>query len=738
MSIKPCPGIRTVARQLAFGACLTSIAAARALAADDYDQPLHEIIVTAEKRSERLQDVPLSMTVVDASTLASQGQTQLADYAKNIPGLSFSPQDQGQTLLDIRGVSTGRGTNPTVGVTIDDVPFGPSLAFVNGDITIPDLDPSTLARVEVLRGPQGTLYGTDSMGGLVKFVTADPSLTSYTGSVQADTSSVNHGAEGESVRGAVSGPLITDLLALGLSGFWRDDPGYVNDPEQGRTHVNDQHVRGGHLSLLWRPIEAVSLKFGVLLQDVYGGGSSQIDVNSQMQPIGGDYEQNRVPGSGPYVDRVRLYTALLNVDLGFAKLTSVTGYGTSVNNSIIDDTAAFGSSATQFYGVSGATNVNYFTSAKTTEEIRLAPAAASVFEWLLGGFYEKENDGSRQLLNAVSPTDGSYSGMFYDSSFPETVREYAAFANGTYHITSQWSVQAGVRYASDQETYTEHDVGQLIGGTYDVPTATSQDRPVTWLFTLSYKLSPDLMLYTREATGYRPGGPNAGAGALGLPNSYQSDKTVNYEVGVKGSALEHALTFDADVFYVDWRDIQLTVTDPAMGFYYFENGGKARSAGAEASVQAHPFTGTTVAANFAYTDAILESDLPPGSYGLEGDRLPYSAKFSAALSVDQDVHFDAQWIGFVGATGAYTGSRLDTFAAEQDYVRPVLPAYATLDLHAGVKSENWRITAYVTNVTDTYGILTGHPQGGVALPSSPFFAVVTKPRTVGLSVGYWF
>jgi iron complex outermembrane recepter protein len=723
------------ARSVAAALCLIDLLVSRSWAEDSSAVPqLQEVIVTAQKRSEREQDVPMSMTALDSSALLSQGQLQLADYAKTIPGLSFSPQDQGQTLLDIRGLSTGRGTNPTVGITIDDVPFGPSLAFVNGDVTFPDLDPADLQQVEVLRGPQGTLYGASSMGGLVKFVTADPSLSAYSGFVETDAASVDHGGVGEGGRARVTAPLIDEVLALGLSGFWRADPGYVDDPEQGRTNVNGAHVRGGHLTLLWRPSESVSLKVAALLQDTYGAGSSEIDTNYELQPVSGKYTQNRIPGSGPYVDRVRLYTAVLTADLGFAELTSVTGYNTSVNDSIDDETPTFGG----FNGFAGAMLDNYFYSHKTTEEIRLASHQGGAFEWLLGGFYARETDGSNQVINSADLGTGADEGLIYNSSFPETVREYAVFANATYHITDRWAIQGGVRYAHDEETYTEHDTGPLIGGFYDVPEVKSEDHPVTYLFTASYKVMPDLMVYLRESSGYRPGGPNAGAAALGLPDSYKSDKTNNSEIGVKGSAFDHMLSFDADVFYIDWRDIQLTVEDPTTGIFYFDNGGKARSTGLEGSLRAQPFPTTTIAATAAYTDAILKSDLPPGSYGVSGERLPYSAKISGSVSIDQDVRLNARWIGFLGATGAYTGNRFDTFPVEESSVRPELPAYATLDLRLGVRDASWKISAYVTNVTDKYGILTGHPNDGLGATTSPFFIVVTRPRTVGLSVGYAF
>ena len=218
---------------------------------------LSEIIVTAEKRSERIQDVPVPVTALDASQLTENSQVRFEDYYTSVPGLSFAPNEQ-NNFLAIRGISTGGYSNPTVGIVIDDVPFGGSTAQGGGQV-MPDIDPGDLARVEVLRGPQGTLYGASSMGGLLKFVTIDPSTDAVSGRVQAGVSDVhNAGQPGYSVRASVNVPL-NDTLAMSASAFTRVDPGYIDNPVYHLDGVNETKVMGGRLALLWLPSDVVTV-----------------------------------------------------------------------------------------------------------------------------------------------------------------------------------------------------------------------------------------------------------------------------------------------------------------------------------------------------------------------------------------------------------------------------------------------------------------------------------------------
>src|SRR3984957_15499156 len=233
---------------------------------------LEEVIVPAQKREERLQDVPVPVTVIKADSLVENNQTRLQDFYTSVPGLTVMPSTSGSggsfQSVSIRGITTGVYTNPTVGIAVDDVPYGSSTAIgAGGGMVVADIDPADLARIEVLRGPQGTLYGASSMGGLIKYVTVDPSTDATTGRVEANMNGVVNGAElGYGALCSINLPL-GDNLALRASGFTRQDPGYIDNVQTGQTGINEDRVSGGRIAALWRPSPSLSLKVSALYQD---------------------------------------------------------------------------------------------------------------------------------------------------------------------------------------------------------------------------------------------------------------------------------------------------------------------------------------------------------------------------------------------------------------------------------------------------------------------------------------
>ena len=314
---------------------------------------LGEIVVTAQKRTERLQDVPVPVTAINAESLVETNQVRLQDYYTAIPGLTVTPNTQSQQLLSIRGITTGI-SNPTVGITIDGVPFGSSTNNGGGSV-VPDIDPNDLSRIEVLRGPQGTLYGASSMGGLVTFVTVDPSTSAVSGRVQAGTVSVYNGnGLGYNTSASVNVPL-SDTFAVRASGFLREDSGYIDNPVLGRDGVNEVHARGGLLAALWRPMDVVSFKVSALYQEIKGGGSSDVD----LQPGLADLQQNYAPGVGAYDRKVQAYSATTTARIGAVDLTAVTGYNVNEFSDSNDYSYLYGGLTQSVYGVSAAPEFNY-------------------------------------------------------------------------------------------------------------------------------------------------------------------------------------------------------------------------------------------------------------------------------------------------------------------------------------------------------------------------------------------
>jgi outer membrane receptor protein involved in Fe transport len=684
-------------------------------------QSVEEVVVTAQKREERLIDVPVPVAVIDADMLASNSQVRLRDYYTTVPGLTVSPDIEEAQSISVRGITTGGFTNPTVGVMIDEVPFGGSTLAAS---YLPDIDPGDLARIEVLRGPQGTLYGANSMGGLVKFVTKEPSTSGLSGRVEAGTTSVHNGAHsGFNIRGSINVPL-GETFAVRLSAYERQDPGYVDNPVLNLKGINESESDGMRVAAWWRPSADFSLRLSAHYQYTEGDGIADV------QPTLGDLQQNYVRGVGPYTKEIQAYDATLKARLGSIDLTSITGYNIADNINTLDFSGTFGARALAMFGVSGTPFVTHSAVNKLTQEIRLSGPLGTKFEWLGGVFYTHEDTPSSQTLLAVNPTTGALVAEARNSDFPRQLTEYAAFGDLTWHVTDRFDVQLGgrqshIRFDNDPVVRS----GPFYGPTPIVePAVNADNRAFTYLVTPRFRISPDLMVYARFASGFRPGGPNtAGAVSEGAPANSSPDKTRNYELGIKQSLFGGAASLDASAYYIDWSDIQVQVFGRTFG--YADNGGSAKSEGVEVSVQATPFQGLTLEGWVAYNNALVTGPFPARSsvYGVAGNRLPFSSRFSGYLSAEQQFHLWGEAIGFAGGALSYVGDRVGVFTqtpARQDY-----PSYARTDVRIGVKSELWTASAYINNVTDKRAALSGGV--GYFLPQS---FIYIQPRTVGLSL----
>lgn len=685
---------------------------------------LEQVIVTAQKREERLQDVPVPVTAISAETLVQSGQTRLQDYYSSIPGLNVSPNGTVgvQQALVVRGLSSGISTNPTVGVTVDDVPFGNSSGNFGGNV-VPDLDPSDLARVEVLRGPQGTLYGASSLGGLLKFVTVDPSTEALTGRLQADGNAVYNGAEaGYGFRGAVNVPL-TETSAVRASAFTRQDPGYIDNPVLHLDGVNRARVSGGRVSAIWRPSDVFSAKVSALYQQTKADGINEVDVLPGL----GDLEQNYNPQCCAYEKKLQAYSAIVNAKLGNVDLTSVSGYNVNTFSNAIDYGYGFGIPSVSL--PSGRTR-------KFTQEMRASVSLGPMVEWLVGGFYTHEDIAYGVNVAAVDPTSGALAAsLLAYPSIPNKYTEYAGFTDLTVHFTDRFDVQIGGR-ESHIEQVAEPFTATIFGSTFEYPKGDDTATAFTYLVTPQMKISPDLMAYVRIASGYRPGASNNYNFDPLVPRAATPDKTRNYEIGIKGDVLDHVLTFDASLYYIDWQNIQIVLSDtnegPNKGAVYTTNGSAAKSEGVELSVEIRPLIGMTMAGWVAYDNAVLTKDMPPDSTvsASSGSRLPYGSRLSGNLSLDQTFPLVRGVTGSAGAQMSYIGERLGTFIPfDPTTPRASYPAYVKVDLRASAMFGSWSTNLYVNNVGDRRGLLGG---GAGAAPPYAYYQI--QPRTVGLSL----
>jgi iron complex outermembrane receptor protein len=707
-------------------AALTGLPVAQAYAQTsapaDAPAAVGEIIVTAEKRETRLSDTPVPITVVNTAKLATTGQTELRDFFSTVPGLGFQASYESSQSLDIRGIATGSGAY-TVGVTVDDVPFG-----VSGSSFVPDLDPGDLERIEVLRGPQGTLYGTNSMGGLVKYVTKDPSTQGFSGKVEGGLSGVYNGAEpGYSARGSANIPL-SDTFAFRISGFERQDPGYIDDPTLGAKGVNQVNSDGSRITALWKPTGDFSLKLSGLYQNTRAMGNSDVDIQHGL----GDLQQSYVREAGRDDHVAKIFSADINYTLGPVKLTSITAYTVDSFSNWLDGTQSSGT-VPQAMGVNGAALFTHHNDTAITEEFRAAVKLTDKMDWLLGGFVSSSRaDGNYQTDFAVDAATGRIAGVVAHFPAASSGGEQAVFTNLTYRFTDRFDVQVGAR-----ESWLQQDVpgtvytGPLFGaaGVSPVTASSAKSEAFTYLFTPRFKLSQDVMVYARLSSGFRPGGGNTIAG---FPAQYAPDQTKNYEVGLKGGFLDNRITVDASLYHIDWTGIQLTVRSP-LSLPYIVNGGSAKSDGGELAVQTHPIAGMTIGGWIAYDNAVLTQNLPANGtlFGRAGNKLPFSAPFTSSISAEQTFPLLNDAVGFVGGQVDYIDTRDSTFQATA--TRTIYPAYTQADLRAGVRRGTWALNVYANNVTDTRGVIGG----GLGFRPTNALVYIT-PRTVGATLSKTF
>lgn len=700
----------------------------------DASPRLREVVVTAEKNGpEPIHEVPVPLTVVSAAILDNQGEGRLQDYFSAIPSLTVTPSEYGAPTVTIRGL-VAIGGNPTVGVLVDGVPYGASTQL-GGGFELPDFDPSELSRIVELRGPQGTLYGANSLGGLLNFETANPSMQSVSGHMEVGGDAVNHadGDLGYNVRGALNVP-VSQVFAVRASAFARQDPGYVSDVITGQKAINRSDAEGGYFAALLKPSDAISFKLSALLQDsnVHGSGFATQDLQTT----------DTVQGAGFLRTKVQAYSAILHANLGGAQFTSLSGYSVNTFRNSVDYSPVYGFYTQKLFDTPGALLTNTNRTTKFSQELRLSRNGQRL-DWLLGGFFTHESSLYDDGVAAAVPSTGQVVGSFADIPFPTTYQEAAAFGNLTLHFTDRIDLQLGARESQNRQTYSVTWYGPFVSTFFGIPAPfvlpheDTKDNSFTYLVTPRFKVSDQLMLYARVASGYRPGGPNSESGLSKLP-TFGPDKTQNYEFGVKGYTLNHLLGFDASVYYIKWKNIQIQEVLPVSEVEVTANGNDAKSQGVELSVDFAPINGFTVSGWVTYNDAALTQAFPAaavaaGLYGNSGDRLPYASRFSGHLAVDEEFPLVDDLTGFIGADGSYVGGRLGDFRAEAQ-TRQDFPAYAKLDLHGGLRRSLWTLTVYANNIADRRGELGG----GLDYAPNPKLFYFIQPRTIGLSVGRSF
>ena len=708
-------------------------------AAQPSDDALVTIVVTAEKKEEKLQDVPMSITALGGKSLDNLQYRSFSDYAAMVPGLSITSTQPGYTNLSLRGQNAG-GVGSTVAVYLDESPFGSSSALLNGSILSGDFDTWDLQRVEVLRGPQGTLYGANSEGGLLKFVTAPPVLGTFSGAAEVTGETVDHGGSGGDIRAVLNLPL-GDKVALRVGGFKQDVAGWVDDPSRNKVDENDGHKYGGRVSLLAEPIDSLTIRLTASSQQSNYNGTPGVDTsNATLRPAVGDLQQERYiaePSSFQYKN----YNATINWDAGLFSILSTTSYGILNSDSISDASnvaLAPGVTYSDLLGGIGASLDNLVDLKKFTQEVRVSSPATNFIEWQAGAYFTREQGHLFQHLNPLSIPSGESLvgaiGTLEIATLDSIYKETSGFGNVTVHILPQFDIQAGGRYSKNEQVATESLTGLLATPPQEFSTPSSGH---VWTYSVAprWHIDADNMLYFRWATGYRPGGPNALPPVVppDVPREYGADKTNNLELGIKSTLLSGLLSIDAAVFHVDWTNIQLLEQVDNTGIN--GNGGKARSQGFEWTVGYVPVHGLTMNWTGAYTDAKLTTDAP-GVHGVTGDPLPYAPKWSTSLDSEYTAPAFADYRYFVGATWSYVGARSTVFGSDETMLLQVrLPGYNTYGARAGFDNDRWRWTVYGKNLSDSRGISNYTSSGAPGLNGS---ASIIQPLTFGVTLSTRF
>ena len=727
-----------------------------------------DIIVTAQKRDQTLIQVPQAMSVVSGATLESHQATSLVDYAALVPGLTLQQESPGESRVILRGINTG-GSSPTVAIYVDDVPFGSSTGQTNAAHLAGDIDPFDMQQIEVLKGPQGTLYGANSLGGLLKYVTNPPRFDKVDVRGQAGVETVDDGGSGYSGNGMINVPL-GSTLAFRASGFYRKTPGYIDAIGRPAKNINDAESYGGRAALLFKPSDTFSIKLSALVQNVRANARNSYDADPEtLKPITADpITGDPVSGFNRYQlfpDQndadYRLFAATLNWDFGFATLTSVTSYGKLLEHEYIDSTfvdaggISIGDLVTDYvYGSAtplGVTESSHITQKKFTQEVRLASPSSDTFEWLIGGYYTREPG---QIYQTYVPFDrvtgaprdpaNDFGGVHYDqlvlAQLDSLYKEYAGFGSVTWHVGPRFDLTGGVRYSHNKQTATQTLAGALAGGSSTLPGGSSEGV-FTWSIAPRFQINDRVAIYARAAKGYRPGGPNIappGAGA-DYPYTFKADTLVSYEAGVRGETRDHSFALDASVYYLDWSKIQVLATfQTSLGPITADGNGKgARAYGTEITATLRPIRGFSVVSSLAYNNARLRGDT--GSGGYDGDQLPYAPKWTVNTSADYEWALTGDTKAFVGATLRMVSDQPADFDLGYQTTfghRLELDGYDTVDLRAGVDLDPFTITVFAKNVANSRGLIYAGSYG-LRAPGTIAVAPV-QPRTVGATVGFAF
>jgi len=719
---------------------------------------LDEILVTGSRddrqrsATDYVQNVPASLSIVSGESLVAQKSENLLDYAAVIPGFNVIDSGYfGRRYVTLRGIYSFTQAS-SVAFYLDDTPMGATGSYAGACCSVLELTPYDLERLEVLRGPQGTLYGQQSMTGLVRYVLKAPSLAGFEGRVGADLSTV-YGASmpGNSFRAMVNVPVMEDVLSVRVSGYETYTPGYIDNLYTGAKDVNALRQYGARFATLWRPSEFFSLKVSALWNRTNADDSNTVNFAGAvrvpntgdgyiLKPIGplGDLKASS-PFLSPYSVNIAYYSATASWNPGSIAVVSTTSWSRTQNRNT-EDYSFVGALYPQLSGgtipAGLARGEDDWDLEKFSEEVRLVSPAGRRLEWTLGAFYTQENTTEKNFYivafdNAYHPIAAFGPYLSY-VSLPATYSDRAVFGDLTWRVTGHLDLTGGLRYDEDRQAFTATAGGILWGG-YPLNSPSQNSEGITsWMASARYHFTPDVMLYARGASGYQPS----------VPPTAKAETLINYEVGLKSEFLDHEAVFDLTLFYIDWSNVQIPSGDAPLGVT--TNSGHGRSEGMELTSAISPFSGLKLGYIAAYTEAGLTrvdpaAPAPYPAFLLAGYQTPNVPKWSLSVTADYDWRPTDRWHAHLGGVFRWIdqqwGGGGNGFAvASVDGGAPValLPSYSVLDLNASIAKGALTLRAFARNVTDRRAWVNS----SVATTGST--ATIIQPRTIGVGFDYAF
>ena len=746
------------------------------------------IVVTAQKREQNLQDVPIAINAIGNEKLDQLQVSELQDVVKFLPSVTIQQGGPGFAQVYFRGVASGENANhsaslPTVGTYLDEMP----ITTIQGAL---DLHAYDLARVEALAGPQGTLYGASSMAGTLKLVTNAPDPSGLYGSAGVEFNNVAHGDFGAIYEGFVNVP-IAEGAAARLVGWYRDDAGYIDNVLGSRTYRSSNITQSNRLLVEDNYNNAETygarLALGIDLDDNW---TIKPTLMGQVQNTGGSYAQERsgqttgelqVVQYNPEGSRDKWIQGALTIEgkIGNWDVTATGGHlrRKTETQSDYSDYAYFYDAlreyGTYFYdNAENLVNPNQYIQGidrykKSFGELRIASPADAPLRFIGGLFYQRQSHNIEQHyiidnLSDALQVPGTVDNIWLTKQL-RVDRDYAAFGEASFDVTEKLTLTGGLRLYkyenslvgffgfsnpgySTNASYLCQGPSQVAGSPCTNVNKSTSDTGFTQKLNATYKITDDALVYATWSRGFRPGGINR----RGSLPPYGSDKLDNYELGWKTTF--GAFRWNGAVFQEDWNNIQLSFLG-ANGLTEIRNAGVARIRGLEMDAGFRT-GGFSLNAGFSYNDAKSQRDFCKianatfncSTAGNEllapsGSRLPVTAKVKGNAIARYEFPI-ADWNGHVQFAVNHIGGRRSDLRPVQNAIKGNLDAYTTADVSIGVKKDAWDIEAFATNLFDTRGVVNTGVQcletvcGTGVTASTPtggaFYDVLIKPRVIGL------